>query len=143
MRYCLLIMGMLAILLADFVSADSPPFSIVTITGVVSSKYNKVCLFESGGAKEPFKTEYISDYDGEYRIDVEIPSDMKEKDDYRYTDMRFWGDKNDNGVRDKGEPISECHFIMWVPSAKIVYMQIYKGARHRFESEVLTYNYNK
>lgn len=124
-------------------TAQSPPFSTVTIRGEVSEIYDKVCLFESGGSKEPFKTEYISPYDGEYSIDIEVPYDMREKDDYLYTDMRFWGDKNENGIRDKGEPISECHFIIWVPSAEIIYMQIYKGSKHRFNSSTLEYNYDK
>jgi hypothetical protein len=123
--------------------AQSPPFSRVTITGKIDTKFNKVCLFESGGSNKPIKTEPISKYSGEYSINVDIPYDMQKKDNYLYTDMRFWGDKNNNGIRDPGEPISECHFIIWVPSAQIVYMQIYKGPRYQFKSSILNYDYKK
>ena len=143
MRYFLMLMTIFVMLLYSSALAQSPPFDTVTITGVASTKFNKVCLFESGRSKEPFKTEYISNYDGEYSIDVDISYDMKEKKDYFYTDMRFWGDTNGNGIRDQGEPISECHFIIWVPSAEIIYMQIYKGSKYIFESSVLNYNYSK
>ncbi|MDY7038694.1 MAG: hypothetical protein SV375_21395 [Thermodesulfobacteriota bacterium] len=142
MRF-LSVVAILVVFFYNFASAQSPPFSTVTITGEASKKFNKVCLFESGGSKEPLKTEYISEYGGKYSIDVDIPNDMREKDNYLYTDMRFWGDKNDNGIRDKGEPISECHFIIWVPSARIVYMQIYRGSKHLFKSSVLDYNYDR
>lgn len=121
--------------------AQSPPFRKVTIRGKTKEVYNKVCLFEKGSAKEPFKTEYISEYYGTYRIDVDIPYDMKKKDNYLYTDMRFWGDKNDNGIRDPGEPISQCHFIIWVPSSQEVYMQVYKGPKYRFKSSTIEYDY--
>ena len=141
MRFLLVALNILAILLCNVALAQSPPFSTVTITGETNTQFNKVCLFQSGGSKEPFKTEYISEHDGTYSIDVDIPFDMLEKDDYFFTDMRFWGDKNDNGMRDPGEPISECHFIIWVPSAQLVYMQIYKGAQHQFKSAILNYNY--
>ncbi|MCG6894888.1 MAG: hypothetical protein LJE65_14890 [Desulfobacteraceae bacterium] len=121
--------------------AQSPPFSKVTIKGKTGSIYNKVCLFEKGSAKVPFKTKYVSEYYRTYSIDVGIPSDMKKKDDYFYTDMRFWGDKNANGMRDAGEPISQCHFIIWVPSANIVFMQVYEGQKFPIATPVLNYDY--
>ncbi|MBN2125002.1 MAG: hypothetical protein JW821_11960 [Deltaproteobacteria bacterium] len=121
--------------------AQSPPFEKITIKGKAKGKYNKVSLFEGGSSKEPFKTEYISKYSGEYSIDVDIASDMKKRGDYFYTDMRFWGDNDGNGMKDPGEPISQCHFIIWVPSVGIVYMQVYKGPKYRFESSIMEYNY--
>lgn len=123
--------------------AQSPPFRKVTIEGKAKGIYNKVCLFENGGASVPFKTEYISDYDGTYSIDIDIPNDMKRKGNYFYTDMRFWGDKNENGIRDPGEPISECHFIIWVPLANIVYLQVYEGPKYRFKTSSMKYDYNR
>jgi hypothetical protein len=120
--------------------AQTPPFSMVTIEGETETKFNKVSLFESGGSKKPFKTSYILD-DGQYSIDVDIPSDMQKKDTYLFTDMRFWRDKDDNGIKDPGEPISECHFIIWVPSAHMVYMQVYKGPKYPFEYSLLNYYY--
>ena len=129
------------IFLCSVALAQSPPFSTVTIAGETATKFNKVSLFESGGSKKPFKTEYISEYDGRYSIDVDIPYDMRKKASYLFTDMRFWGDKNDNGIKDPGEPISECHFIIWVPSAQIVYMQVYKGKQYQFKSSTIKYDY--
>lgn len=123
--------------------AQSPPFSRVTITGKTDTKFNKVSLFKSGRSTQPFKTKYISEHDGHYSIDVRIPDDMRKKGSYLFTDMRFWGDKNDNGIKDPGEPISECHFIIWVPSAKTVYMQVYEGSKYLVESSVLNYHYQK
>ena len=86
---------------------------------------------------------YIYEVDWLYSIDVDIPDDMRKKDDYLYTDMRFWGDKNDNGIKDPGEPISRCHFIIWIPSAKVVYMQVYKGPKYRFKSSTIEYDYKE
>lgn len=121
--------------------AQSPLFRKVTIKGEAKDIYNKVCLFENGRAKKPFKTEYISESYGTYSIDIDIPYDMKEKDNYLYTDMRFWGDKNENGIRDPGEPISQCHFVIWVPSANIVYLKVYKGPKYLFKASSMKYDY--
>jgi hypothetical protein len=66
---------------------------------------------------------------------------MRKKDNYLFTDIRFWGDKNDNGIKDPREPISECHFIILVPPAHIVYMQVYKGTKYSFDYYTLTYHY--
>ena len=121
--------------------AQSPPFEEVIIRGQASDRYNKVCLFESGGSNEPFRTEYISEIDGTYSIHVYIPDDMREHKKYLYTDMRFWGDENDDGIRDSGEPISECHFIIWVPSAETIYLKVYQGPTYEFESDEMVYDY--
>ena len=115
----------------------------MTITGKTDTKFNKVSLFRTGRSRQPFKTKYVSEYDGHYSIDVRITDDMRRKDDYLFTDMRFWGDKNDDGIKDPGEPISECHFIIWVPSAQKVYMQVYEGSKYLFESSILNYHYKK
>ena len=123
-------------------SAQSPPFGKVTITGKTKAVYNKVSLFVSGRSKKPIKTKYISKRDGKYRIDVYLPRDMRKKNNYFYTDMRFWGDKNNNGIKDAGEPISECHFIIWVPSDQKVYMDVYDGPKFLIKSKIVEYNYN-
>lgn len=123
--------------------AQSPPFSTITITGETKDIFDKVSLFEKGGSKTPFKTETVSSYDGEYSIDVEIPDDMSEKGNYLFTDMRFWGDTNYNEIKDPGEPISECHFIIWIPSIKKVYLQVYQGPKYEIKSSTFKYNYPK
>jgi hypothetical protein len=139
----LLVVVSAVVFLCSVAVAQSPPFSVVTITGNTETKFNKVSLFESGSARAPFKTEHIGGYDGQYSISVSIPQDMQKKGDYYFADMRFWGDKNDNGLRDKGEPVSECHFIIWVPSDQIVYMEVYQGSRYPFRSSTLNYRYKK
>ena len=142
MRVLFVRITLTVILLCSVSSAQSPPFRKVTIAGKTKADYNKVSLFKSGSSKRPTKTKYISQRDGKYSIDVNIPNDMRKKNDYLYTDMRFWGDKNNNGIKDPGEPISECHFIIWVPSAQIVYLQVYKGAKYKLKSPLMEYNYN-
>ena len=126
---------------SNLASARLPPFNAVTISGTTPTAFNKVSLFESGGTELPFTTEMISD--GKYSITISIPSDMKNRGDHFLTDMRFWNDTNENGFLDDSEPRSQCHFIIWVPSADLVYMQIYKGARHIFKSSAFQYNYTK
>ena len=123
--------------------AQSPPFSTITITGETKDIFNKVSLFKKGSSKTPFKTEYISSYDGKYRIDVNIPDDMRKKGNYLYTDMRFWKDKNDNGINDPDESISRCHFIIWIPSIKKVYLQVYKGPKYEIKSSTFKYDYKE
>jgi len=140
MRVFLVLISASLIFWCSVVIAQSPPFSTATIKGETESKFNKVSLFESGSSKEPFKTSYISG-NGQYSIDVDIQHDMRKKDDYLFTDMRFWGDKNDNGIKDSGEPTSECHFIIWEPSNHIIYMQVYEGPIYPFKSSVLNYHY--
>lgn len=122
--------------------AQSPPFSTITITGETKNIFNKVCLFEKGSSKTPFKTEYISS-NGKYSIDIEIPGDMHQYGDYFYTDMRFWRDSNDNGIREPHEPISECHFIIWIPSVKKLYLQVYNGPKYEIKSSPFKYDYPK
>ena len=123
--------------------AQSPPFSTITITGETKDIFNKVSLFKKGSSKTPFKTKYISSYDGKYRIDVNIPDDMRKKGNYLYTDMRFWKDKNDNGIKDPDESISRCHFIIWIPSIKKVYLQVYKGPKYEIKSSTFKYDYKE
>lgn len=141
MRFILTMVPMSIWIFCNVSYAQPPPFRSVTITGKISGDYNKVCLFEKGSSKIPFKTVYLSGRHRTYRMDIGIPSDMKKKGDYYYTDMRFWGDKNKNGIRDQGEPISQCHFIIWIPSANVVFMQVYKGPKYRFVSPTLQYDY--
>ena len=137
----LLLTSLLVLFLPSGTSAQSPPLSMVTVKGRTDTRFNRVSLFASGGAHVPFRTEDLSAHRGQYSINVNIPSDMRKKANYYFTDMRFWGDNNNNGVKDPGEPISQCHFIMWVPAARKVYMQVYQGKRYPIESPVLTYHY--
>ena len=64
MRLLLIVISVSVIFWCSVVLAQSPPLSIVTIEGETETKFNKVSLFKSGGSKEPFKTEYISEYEG-------------------------------------------------------------------------------
>lgn len=142
-RILITVVSALILFISGITLAQSPPFSLVTITGETATKFNRVSLFESGSAKEPLKTEYVSEFDGQYSIDVNIPDDMRKKEQYYVTDMRFWKDKNENGIKDSGEPVSECHFIIWVPAAEKIFMQIYKGSKHSIDSSVFYYHYNQ
>jgi len=123
--------------------AQSPPFSTITVTGEAKDVFNKVALFEKGSSKTPFKTESISSHDGKYSIGVNIPDDMRKKGDFYYTDMRFWGDLNENGVMESNEPRSECHFIMWYPTTNKLELQVYKGPEYEIESSTFKYDYTK
>jgi len=129
-----------AFLLCNIVLAESPPFSSITMTGETRDIYNKVSIFKSA-PKTPDKTENISAGNGRYRIDIDIPADMRKKDDYYFADMRFWQDKNDNGIIDRGESLSRCHFIIWVPSDNKIYLQVYKGPKYEINSSNYTYDY--
>ena len=119
--------------------AQSPPFTILTISGTTKEFYNKVSFFEKGSPKTPFKTEYISD--GEYSIDIAIPEDLTKHQDHLFTDMCFWTDLNDNDVIDSGESVSQSHFIMWVPSQEKLYLKIYKGQQYEINASEFEYNY--
>lgn len=141
MRFLIIISSFWVILSYSEALAQTPSFEFITITGTTDTKFNRVSLFENGSSISPLKTDYVSEYSGEYSINIEIPTDMSEKDKYFFTDMRFWNDKNDNNIKDSGEYASECHFIMWVPSANKIYMQVYQGERYPIESSVHYYNY--
>ena len=120
--------------------AQGPPFEHLEIKGKTNEKFNRVSLFSSGSDVSPHKTSYVTS--GWYSLKIKIPQDMHDKGQYFITDMRFWGDKNNNGIKDPGEPISECHFIIWVPSTQIVYMSIYNVPKYHFKSSILEYNHN-
>ena len=141
MRSVLILMSALIFFMSFEAVAESPPFPTVTIEGNADTKFNKVSLFEGGSSKKPYKSVEVSEVSGQYSININIPSDMRKKDQYYLADMRFWGDTNKNGIIDEGEPLSECHFVMWVPSAKQVYMQIYNGSKYIFDSPSFTYFY--
>ena len=121
--------------------AQSPPFSTVTIFGTTKETYDKVSLFGKGSSRDPFKSEYVTAYHSEYSIDVDIPEDMVQHKDYFFTDMRFWGDRNNNDVIDPGEPLSECHFIIWVPAQKKVFLKVCDGEQYEITSPEFEFNY--
>ena len=129
------------VLICGTALAQNPPFSSVTITGKTADVYNKVCLLKGGSEKIPLRTVSISDYDHKYRLAIRIPTDMVHKGDYYSTDMRFLGDNNRNGKIDPGEPLSCCHFIIWVPATNALYMQVYEGPTYPFASSTLEYDY--
>ena len=140
MRFVLMA-SVLVLCLGSESSAQSPPFPMVTVTGKTAARFNRVSLFASGGLTVPIKTEDISAPDRHYSIQVNIPADMHGKDSYFFTDMRFWGDTNGNGVKDPDEPLSQCHFIIWSPAAHRFYMQVYQGKRYPIKTSVLNYDY--
>lgn len=143
MRFPLLTAACFALILCGRALAQSPPFPLVTVTGETDPRFNKVSLFESGGATIPLKSATVSEAGGQYSIDVNIPEDMRQKGQYYFTDMLFWNDGNGNDVRDPGEPTSECHFIMWVPGNNSLYMQVYEGEKYPIESAIFYYHYQK
>ncbi len=124
----------------SFAKSPAPPFSSVTIYGKTDTKFNRVSLFQSGGSTKPYKTSKISS-SGQYSISISIPKNMLHKKDYYMTDMRFWADKNNNGVKDKDEPRSQCHFVMWHPKYKKVVMQVYHGDTFEINSSKYKYNW--
>ena len=126
---------------SSYVFASSPPFDSLTIYGNANTKYNKVALFENGSSTTPYKAEEVVYFNGEYSITIDIPSDMKKKKDYYSTDLRFWGDINENGIKDKGDTFSQCHFIIWVPSTNKIYLQVYKGEKYTIDTAYFKYYY--
>lgn len=143
MRKIIFFTILVAFCFINFAMAQSPPFETITITGKTKDTFTKVSLFEKGGSKVPFKTEDVFYLDGGYKIEIKIPDDMKKKDNYFFTDMRFWTDKNENGKKDPGEDISECHFIMWYPEYNKVFLQVYKGQRYDITESNFTYDYSE
>ena len=127
------------ILLSTNALAQSPPLKRITISGDTTSDFNMVSLFEGGDSVEPIKTQEISG--GHYSIDVKIPDDMNKKDNYYSTDMRFWNDKNQNGIKDNDELASQCHFIVWIPALNQIYMQVYEGKRYPIKYSNFYYQY--
>ena len=73
--------------------------------------------------------------------DVNLTRDMRQKDNYFFTDMRFWHDENSNGIKDSGEKRSKCHFIIWIPASNRVYLQVYKGPKYEITSSFFEYIY--
>ena len=123
----------------SFAKSNKPPFSTVTIYGKTDTKFNRVSLFKSGGAAKPYKTTQIGS-SGKYSITIRIPKDMIEKGGYYMSDMRFWKDDNNNRIKDKGEPRSQCHFVMWHPEHKKVVMQVYQGNTYEINKTKHKYN---
>lgn len=141
MRRFRLLLFIAIIFFSNVATAQSPPFSRVTISGTTKNTYDNVSLFESGRSKKPIKTEEVSSSGGNFRIDVNIPGDMRRKDDYFFTDMRFWRDKNSNGIKDPGEKRSKCHFIIWIPASNKVFFKVYKGPEYEIKSSSFEYIY--
>jgi hypothetical protein len=142
LRFLLISLCTLILFLSSNALAQTPPLKFITISGNTDTKFNKVSLFEGGASVEPLKTQEISEYSGgQYSINVDIPADMKKKENYYFTDMRFWNDKNQNGSKDSNEPASECHFIMWVPALNKIYMQVYEGEKYPIEYSNFYYQY--
>ena len=132
-----------AIFYFNLVFAEAPPFSSLTISGKVAEDYNKVALFEKGSSKTPLKTGYISKDTGTYQIIIDLSKDFPLKDLYSYIDLRFWDDKNDNGIKEGDESISECHLIVWIPATSKIYFKICDGSNVDIKSPSLIYDYLK
>jgi hypothetical protein len=139
LAFCVL--ALLVPCLAAQAKKKAPPYKTLKIYGVVNKKYDRVSLFRSGGSTKPYKTSRVRS-NGKYSLSISIPKDMKQKDDYYLTDMRFWKDKNKNGIKEKGELRSECHFIIWYPSHRKVVMNIYDGPTHDLSAPKVEYNYH-
>lgn len=142
MRYLPVILSAIIVFVGNSY-ASSPPFDSVTIFGKTNTKYNKVALFEGGGSTKPYKTEDVVYFNGQYRISIDIPADMQKREDYYSADMRFWGDTNGNGIKDEGDSVSACHFLIWVPSTNEIFLQVYKGEKIKIDSAFFKYYYNK
>lgn len=127
---------------STFAKTFTPPYSSITIHGKTDKKFNRVSLFRSGGSKKPYKTAKV-DRNGKYSITISIPANMIESGKYHFTDMRFWNDKNNNKIKDKGEARSQCHFIKWYPSKKKIVMQAYKGPSYTIDSRRFRYDWKK
>jgi hypothetical protein len=124
----------------SFAASKKPPFASVTIYGKTDNKFNKVSLFKSGGDTKPYKTIKI-DSNGKYSMNIRIPQDMIKKEGYYLSDMRFWNDGNNNQVKDEGESISQCHFVMWYPDYNKVVMQVYQVETFEINTSELSYNW--
>ncbi len=120
----------------------SPPYSSITIHGKTDKKFNRVSLFKSGGASKPYKTAIV-DRNGKYSITINIPANMIEKDKFFFTDMRFWNDKNNNKIKDRGEARSQCHFIKWHPEKRKIMLQVYNGPSFEINSRKHRYDWVK
>ena len=130
---------LLLIVIPIEISAQNPPFNLLEIKGKANEKFNRVSLFNSGRDVRPYKTSYVTS--GRYSLKINIPQDMHDKGNYYITDMRFWGDINDNGEVDSGEPKSQCHFIIWEIRSNKITMQIYKGPERELPESTFEYNY--
>lgn len=121
------------------VFAQAPPFKSLVIKGVTDSKFTYTSLFRSGKDVRPYKTS--NNNSGWYHLKINIPQDMNDKGSYYVTDMRFWGDKNNNGKYDSGEPRSQCHFITWDKQTNKVMMQVYDGPEYEIKKSSFKYDY--
>lgn len=120
--------------------AQAPPFSSITISGIAKRSYNKVGFFRDGSATVPMKTASVSTDTGRYNISINIPGDMIQYKGYYMIDMRFWKDDNSNGIKELSEQRSPCHFIIWYPQRKKVYLEVYNGPTHEITSSNFAYN---
>jgi hypothetical protein len=140
MRYkTIFVLLFLLIVIPIETPAQGPPVKLLEIKGKTNEKFNRVSLFNSGSDVRPEKTSYVTS--GWYSIKINIPHDMHEKGKYYITDMRFWGDINDNGKVDSDEPKSQCHFIIWETRSNKITMQIYKGPELEITKSIFEYNY--
>ena len=140
MRYrTFFVVLLLLIFIPNDTPAQGPPFSNLEIKGKTNEKFNRVSLFNSGSDVSPYKTSYVTS--GWYSLKINVPQDMHDKGQYYITDMRFWGDINDNGKVDYGEPKSQCHFIIWEIRSNKIIMQIYKGPELEIPTSTFEYNF--
>ena len=141
MRYWRIIFVILLFMAVNLqeVFAQGPPFKNLVIEGKADEKYTYTSLFLSGKDVRPYKTSNVNS--GWYSLQIKIPQDMQDKGTYYIADMRFWGDSNNNGKVDTGEPKSQCHFIIWEIRSNKITMQIYKGPELEITKSTFEYNY--
>lgn len=119
---------------------NTPPYSSITITGLAKPPHSNVGLFKNGQSSEPIKTEKVDSNSHKYSIKIDILKDMAFDQGVYVVDMRFWEDANSNGLREKSEFRSACHFVVWDPSNNKVYMEVYNGSKYEINFEMLSYN---
>jgi|COG998Drversion2_1049125.scaffolds.fasta_scaffold607953_1 hypothetical protein len=140
MRYWTVFVALLFLLVnLNETSAKGPPFKSLEIKGKTDEKFNYVSLFRSGKDTRPYKMSIVNS--GWYSLKIKIPQDMTDKGKYYITDMRFWGDTNNNGEVDSGEPRSQCHFIIWDKKSNKIIMQVYDGPEYEITKSTFQYKH--
>lgn len=138
--------GSLAIcLLSDWsISASlSPPYSSITISGIVKEPYDKVGLFTDEHAIKPNKVRHIDcrrHSSRQYTITIDIPTDMVTDGNDYFINLRFWKDTNDNNITEQYEPSSASHFVVWNPQANEISLEVCKGPTYKIDAQSFKYD---
>lgn len=123
------------------VLALSPSDRKVTIFGNIDGPVELVSLFIDANHPQPIKTVKVNNKTHTYSIEINLEKDLSPSDVDFFADLRFWNDLNGNGVLDKGEPKSRCHFIVWDKNLKQLHFEEYKGKIYPIESDNFKYDF--